>query len=429
MPASPPTAFPDYAGRTLLVLGGRPIGSCDIVAYAQACGARVIVTDYLELSQSPAKQLADETWELSTAEISPLVERARSRGVDAVFTGAHEFNLRQAEQVCQRLGLPFYAGPGQLELTSDKRRYKRVFASHGLDSIPELCASGPRTYPLLLKPVAGSGAHGIRLCEDEVAFVRNYPQALDEAGDPANILIEPYLPGTELTAFYLVQDGQARLTALADRLTTPVGSGLIRLPCFYRWPSRQLAHYRERVDAGVVAALDAMGLRNGMAFVQFMLSDGRFLPYDMGFRLTGTQEYHLLQHACGFNPLHMLVDHAMTGHLGQTGAQVRIDPVFGGRHAASLTLLARPGRIGRFVGLAQAAMLEHVVRVIPNHPEGTLIPDAASGTLNQVAVRVLLLAGSETALHAAVTAAARCVRVLDTDGRDMLLPAPCMETT
>lgn len=429
MNAPPPRARPDYTGRTLLVLGGKPIGSCDIVAYAQACGARVIVTDYLEPSQSPAKQLADEAWELSTAEVGLLVERARSRGVDAVFTGAHEFNLRQAQQVCQELGLPFYAEPGQLELTSDKRRYKGVFASHGLDSIPELHASGPRTYPLLLKPVAGSGAHGIRLCEDEAAFVCSYPRALEEAGDPAGVLIEPYLQGTELTAFYLVQDGRARLSALADRLTTPVGSGLIRLPCFYRWPSRQLARYRERVDAGVVAALAAMGLRDGMAFVQFMLSDGRFLPYDMGFRLTGTQEYHLLQRACGFNPLHMLVDHAMTGHLGQAGAQVRIDPRFGGRHAASLTLLARPGRIGRFVGLEQAATFEHVVRVIPNHPPGTLIPDAASGTLNQVAVRILLLAESEMALQAAVAAAARCVRVLDTNGRDMLLPAPCVEAT
>jgi len=410
----------------LLVVGGKPIGSCDIVEYARERGARVIVTDYLDRTESPAKQMADESWDISTAEVDLIVERARAAGVDAVFTGAHEFNLRQTEAICRHLGLPFYAAPGQLQLTSDKRAYKALLASHGLDAIPEYRADGRRTYPLLIKPVAASGAYGIRLCEDALAFTHHYPLAMAEAGSADQLLIEPYLRGAELTAFYLVRDGHVQLTALADRLTTAVGTGLIQLPYFYRWPSHELASYRKQVDSRMVAALAAMGLGNGMVFVQFLRVDSRFFPYDMGFRLTGTQEYHLLERACGFNPLHMLVDFAMSGRLGSVGPG-RVDPRFGGRHAASMTMLARPGRIGRFVGLDQAAALVDVVRVIPNHPEGAVIPGSAAGTLNQVILRVLLLAETRSSLRDSVARVAAVVRVLDDEGQDMLLPAPYME--
>ena len=44
----------------LLLLGGKPIGSCEIVAAAQEKGYYVIVADYLPKEESPAKLIADE---------------------------------------------------------------------------------------------------------------------------------------------------------------------------------------------------------------------------------------------------------------------------------------------------------------------------------------------------------------------------------
>jgi hypothetical protein len=413
-----------FAGRTLLVLGGKPIGSCDIVRHAREHGARVIVADYLPPAQSPAKQLADDHWEISTADLDALASRAIQEGVDAVFTGAHEFNIRQCQRLARRLGLPFYASEAQLRLTSNKPAYKALFAAYGLDSIPRLQIGAVDTFPVLIKPVEGSGAYGIRLCTSRAQFQQQWEQALAEAGDAQDLLIEPFLAGQELTAFYLVRDGRFQLTGVADRLTTPVGDGLIRLPYLYHWPSRHLPAYLQSVDAKVVRALEAMQLCDGMVFIQFIACDGRIMPYDMGYRITGTQEYHLLERACRFNPLKLLVHHAFTGQLAPDTAVIDADPWLGGQHAASLTFLARPGRIARFVGLEQVAALVQTVAVIRNHEEGSEIPATAAGTLNQVALRVLLLAGDRTELLQAQGQVARMVRVLDPDGADLLIPSP-----
>lgn len=413
-----------FAGRTLLVLGGKPIGSCDIVLHARQRGARVIVSDYLPPDQSPAKRLADACWDLSTGDLDALAARAAREGVDAVFTGAHEFNIRQCQALAQRLGLPFYASRQQLQLTSNKPAYKALFARHGVDSIPRLQAAEVDRFPVLIKPVEGSGAYGIRLCTSAGQFRSQWSQALAEAGSEQDLLIEPFLRGQELTAFYLLQGGRIQLSALADRLTTGVGDGLIQLPYLYHWPSRHLPRYLEEVNARVIRALEAMELGEGMVFIQFIASDGRIMPYDMGYRITGTQEYHLLERACGFNPLKLLVDYAFTGRLGLEDAPVRVDPWFGGRHAASLTFLARPGRLSRFVGLDEVGRLPQVVAVIRNHEEGSQIPDSAAGTLNQVVLRVLLLAEARDELLGLQEQVARQVRVLDPAGRDLLVPSP-----
>lgn len=40
-----------FDGKKLLVLGGKPIGSCEVVEYAKKEGAYVVVADYLPAYQ------------------------------------------------------------------------------------------------------------------------------------------------------------------------------------------------------------------------------------------------------------------------------------------------------------------------------------------------------------------------------------------
>ena len=67
-----------YEGKKMLVLGGKPIGSVELVKRAKELGAYVIVTDYLPIEQSPAKRIADECWDISTAEVNKLTDLCSS---------------------------------------------------------------------------------------------------------------------------------------------------------------------------------------------------------------------------------------------------------------------------------------------------------------------------------------------------------------
>ena len=77
--------------KKLLVLGGKPIGSIELVTRAKELGLYVIVTDYLPASQSPAKQISDESWNISTADINTLAEKCKAAAWTEAKCDKHEF--------------------------------------------------------------------------------------------------------------------------------------------------------------------------------------------------------------------------------------------------------------------------------------------------------------------------------------------------
>ena len=96
-----------FTGKKLLLLGTNA-GTCDMVNYARSQGAYVIVTDNLPPEKSAAKLIADEAWQVSTADVDTLEKLATQNKVNGIFAGVSEFNLEKALTLCERLGLPFY---------------------------------------------------------------------------------------------------------------------------------------------------------------------------------------------------------------------------------------------------------------------------------------------------------------------------------
>ena len=73
-----------YTGKKFLVLGSN-IYAPQIVDYARENGAYVIVADYYPPEKSKAKQHADETLEISTADIEALKTFCAEQKIDGIF--------------------------------------------------------------------------------------------------------------------------------------------------------------------------------------------------------------------------------------------------------------------------------------------------------------------------------------------------------
>lgn len=65
-------------GKRLLILGGNRI-SCEIVKRAQEMGIYVMVTDWYPIKNSPAKQIADEAFLVSTADVDAVVQLIKEK--------------------------------------------------------------------------------------------------------------------------------------------------------------------------------------------------------------------------------------------------------------------------------------------------------------------------------------------------------------
>ena len=164
----------DLKGKRLLILGGSRI-SCEIVKHARAMGITTGVTDWYSLETSPAKQMADEAYFVSTSNIEEIVDLINSRSFDGVITGFTDSTLPYYAEICERAGLPAYGTKEQFEVFTDKTRYKKLLEQFEIPTIPEYNVDGAYfeeafekiDYPVIVKPADGSGSKGITVCHNQ----------------------------------------------------------------------------------------------------------------------------------------------------------------------------------------------------------------------------------------------------------------------
>lgn len=412
--------------KKILILGGKPIGSVDIVEYAKSLGCYTIVCDYLTKDASPAKQIADECWNYSTADVDDIVQRAKSEHVEAVFTGVHEFNINKSLEICRQLQLPFYATKENMELTSNKRIYKQIFKEFNIPVIPEYKISDIDDvnddihFPILMKPSDGSGAYGLQICNSKEDVLAKMEKSL-AFSNKKEIIAEQYISDKEeITAVYIIKNGIPYLASVADRLLNHFDNKVIPLPAQYIWSSKYLPLWEQTIDDKMKKALQFMGLKNGMLFIQAIVKDEVIMPYDIGFRLSGTQEHIILEAVCGYNPLKLLTAYALTEKFGDETLVEKINPHFD-CVASQITFLAKPATIARFEGLDEVSKLNGVIRIVKNKQEGETIPETAWGTLNQIVLRVFVKANTKDELNALIKQIRNSVRIYSTDNEDIAI--------
>ncbi|HAE42823.1 MAG TPA: hypothetical protein DCG34_07880, partial [Clostridiales bacterium] len=387
-----------FEDKKLLLLGGKPSGSTDIVAYAKAMGAYVIVTDYLEQNESPAKRLADESWTISTDDVDTLVRLAIENGVDAVATGVHEFNISKTIELAQRLKLPFYATRDQWNLCANKDSFKRLCMDFDIPvtmaysdfDINNYENYNDLVFPVIIKPVDSSGGKGIFICFNAVELGKSIVKAL-KFSKSKNVLIERYVSAEEVTLYYTAQDGEIMLTMMADRCVKHYWKDLMPLPVSFDFPSKYLDLYMETMDHQVREMFKSIGIRNGAFFIQSFCDGSRFTFYEMGLRISGNLQYKIMSEINGLDVMEMLVNFSMSGKMFDRPLKKLIQPKYD-RKASILNVFVLPGEIGKIIGLEEVKLMDGVLDVVQMHKEGTRILDTDIGTLKQSTLKIYIVA-------------------------------------
>lgn len=126
----------DLKGKKLLILAGADV-HCKVVKAAKELGVYTIVTDYLPIEESPAKQIADEVWQLNIMDVDLIVERCRAEKVDGVLAFCIDPAQIPYQRICEKLGVPCYGTREQFEIMTNKRKFKDFCKKVSVDCIPE----------------------------------------------------------------------------------------------------------------------------------------------------------------------------------------------------------------------------------------------------------------------------------------------------
>ncbi|MFE7271042.1 ATP-grasp domain-containing protein [Streptomyces sp. NPDC057623] len=298
-------------------LGAEPVlltADASRYPYAAEDRLRVVTTD-----------TSDEDAVLAAAR--SVGERSRIAGV----TSSSEYYAATAAATAHRLGLP---GPDAdaVRTCRDKSEQRRMLAEAGVP-VPEFTrvrdareavgAAERIGYPVVLKPVLGSGSLGVRLCTDPATTKAHATEltaaSVNERGLPVSrgVLVERYLPGAE----YSVE-------VFGNTVVVVVAKHLGPLPDFvehgHDLPAEPTSDARAQLEDVAVRAVKALGLGWGAAHVELRRHGDDTRVIEVNPRLAGGMIPDLVSRALGVDLVRAQVSAAMgLGHDGEQRGPAR----------------------------------------------------------------------------------------------------------
>lgn len=404
--------------KKILILGGTSI-SRQIVYAAHEIGLDVYVTDYLE--NSPCKAIAEKSFMVSCTDVDAVCHLIKEEGIDGVIMGYADVLMPSYVKICQKAKLPCYANLHAIEMTADKDNFKNLCRKFNIPVVDEYTKddieNNKVTYPIIVKPVDNSGARGIYICHDKDEFNVYYQESL-KYSPSKHVLIERFMTGKEATIFYYLHKGEIYLLGVSDRHMLKFSEQLLQLPIGYTFPSVNQDIFIKEQNENIKNMFRSLDMKEGMVFMQSFNENGKYIIYEMGYRLTGSIEQHLMEKSHKFNHLKAILNFA----VGNTIDVTPLDAIdLENAIMANVTLLLSKGTIDHYVGEEETLNIPGVLHIHSSYPVGTVIDDNVMGKLAQVGIRVLLYADNRQQLLDRMDLVKNTLQVISTDGNDMLL--------
>ncbi len=388
-----------FSGKTLLVLGTN-IYAPQIVDYARANGAHVIVTDYYPPERSEAKQHADEYADISTADIDILKKYCLEKKVDGIFSGIHEFNLLSSMRLSKELGLRFYCDIEQWEQIEKKDKFRSLCEMWNVPC-PKNFFSGSAielnekefenyNYPVVVKPVDCSASTGVAFCYDSSQCKTAISEA-EKLSKSHHIIIEEYVIGYEFTVHYTICKGKAALSCIDNRYPVKIHEGNVTtIPLARVYPSLFLDKYKSEVDPQMIKLCESLGIEYGILFAQGFYNPEKdsFSIFEAGLRSAAECPCRFLERITGQNHIHMLVDFILTGSSDYD--LKKESPELYGKTAGIISFATVGGEVGRIEGLEETILkVPSIIQFENRYPVGTITPDG--NTLRQLMLRFIMI--------------------------------------
>ncbi len=274
--------------RKLLIIGAS-ILQLPAIKRAKELGYYVGVIDYDP--KAIGIPFADEYFNVSTIDIEGVAKTAQEFAPDGIMTLATDMPMRAIAVACERLGLPGISFDTAVRST-DKGEMIRAFEQNGVEHPWYFILSAPEqldavmeniTFPCISKPTDNSGSRGVMLIhnEDELRQAVAYSS---ENGRSGGVIVEEYLQGNEVSVEIIVWQGVPHVLQITDKLTTGA-------PHFvemgHSQPSRLAQADLHKIRDLACRAVKAVGIQNGPAHVEIMLTDKGPKMIELGARMGG----------------------------------------------------------------------------------------------------------------------------------------------
>ncbi len=370
----------NLAGKKLLILGGA-FQHRKVVETAKKMGIITYVTDYLDIKDSPAKQIADNPYMYDINDINKLYDLCKKENIDGIVAPYLDITQKPYQVLCERLNYSCFGNLEQHKILTNKSLFKRFCEKHGADVIPyyreeeitdlNICKDKVK-FPILIKPCDSRGSRGQTICYSRNEAIKAIHFA-KLASPSENVVIEKYM-GTEndLQLVYLVIEGEPILVRVEDRYMGDKSSGLDKLAIASIEPSIHEQKYREEVDGKIVSMIKKLKLRNSPVFIQGFMDGNTVRLYDPGIRLPGDEYDTIYKSITGIDLTELVIKFALTGEMSkEIGKKIKSTRIE--KATAMLYLALRPGKIIRIEGIDEINKNPYILSMSQLYREGDIV--------------------------------------------------------
>jgi len=300
---------------TVLFLGAS-VSQLAALRQARSDGFRAVAVDGDPAAVGFAE--ADVHAAVDFTDVDRVTEIARREHVDAVVAISSDRAVPAAAAVAERLGLPGI-GTVTARLMTDKAAMRARLLEAGVPQPPFSVVTAEAVrgaelsavdFPAVMKPIDSGGQRGVFRLDSFAELRSRLPETLAHSRN-GTAIVEEYVEGAELNGIVVVRDGDPVLLTLSDRLRPPgrgFGVGWIHL-----YPSGLGLAWLESAGQTAVAAVRALGLRDGIAFPQLLVTeDGKPFVVEVAARIPAGQMADLVRLGIGVD----LVEIALRQALG-----------------------------------------------------------------------------------------------------------------
>lgn len=256
---------------------------------AKEMGYEVAVIDYN--AKAIGIPLADKFYNVSTIDPQGVFQAAQDFGADGFLTLATDLPVRAVSYASEKLGIAGISQHTALLATDKGKMIKALKDSNVetpwyyiVDSIDELKQAGKElVYPCIMKPTDNAASRGVALVHnfDELIDMYDYSKEKSHSGQ---IIVEEYMNGPEVSAEILCYKGKIHVIQITDKLTSGA-------PHFvevgHNQPSQLDEKIKEQIRDVASRAVKAIGIENGPAHVEIIITDQGPKIVELGARLGG----------------------------------------------------------------------------------------------------------------------------------------------
>lgn len=410
----------DFRGKKLLILAGAGV-HCKVVRAAKEMGIYTIVTDYLK--DSPAKQIADESWLLNITDVDDIVEKCKEEHVDGVMNFCIDPAQKPYQQICERLNLPCTGTKETFEILTDKRRFKDYCLEHDVDVIPEyteeVIMTGNVEYPIFIKPTNSRGSRGQTICYTKEEALNGIEFAKTESSD-GKYVCEKYMGGyQDIGSAFFVVNGEPYLVKFGDRYLGRKEDNYDKQVICTQLPSNSVGMFEKHVIDRVKNMIKSLDIKFGPIFLQGFVDGNTIRYYDPAQRMPGGDYDVILEKVTGFSTVKSWISFALTGNISYSVGNPENSYKLNNGIALLFTISVRPGVIHKVIGMDEILKLSFVVYARQIIEEGETVPD--TGDISQRVAAIGIYIENRDKLRECVDAIYETYQVLDVCGESMVI--------